>query len=535
MAASAGGIYVDLGLNSARFQEGMKRAGKELDTFGTRAGKASAVAKAAFAGIGAGLTAGMAGLGAGGAAAGIKAITSSLAQLNAESKRAGVGVEAFQELAYAAAKSRVGVDALTDGLKELQLRTDEFVVTGQGSAAEAFQRLGYSADELKEKLAAPDLLFAEIIDKLAGLDKAAQIRISDELFGGTGGEQFVQMLDRGVGSITRFRKEARDAGVVVSKELIEKAIELDRQFNTIATTVGSTLKQAVVTVATTLSTMLDMLNKISQQSTATVKTRLDLAKSALPRYKNLGYSDSYIATREAEIKELEAELASRPLSITVPAPGGGRGAAPAGKAKKAGGSESAGSSGDSKRTYEDLIGVANERIAQLQIEQQALGLTTAAAETLRFKQDLLNEVTREGIKLSPEQAADLASRAEAYGRLSGEIQRAADANSEMNGMASDSIGGIISDLRNGVDAADAFANALEGVIDNLIQMSLNSLFPTGGGGGGGVFAAFGKALGFADGGYTGDKTQMRPMAILSGGAIVPPVVATQTQIMEKVA
>ncbi|MCB5411026.1 hypothetical protein H0485_13585 [Pseudogemmobacter sp. CC-YST710] len=50
---------------------------------------------------------------------------------------------------------KAGVDALTDGLKELNLRADEFVVTGGGSAAEAFERLGYSASELKQKLTDP--------------------------------------------------------------------------------------------------------------------------------------------------------------------------------------------------------------------------------------------------------------------------------------------------------------------------------------------------------------------------------------------
>src|SRR5690606_5005138 len=98
-------------------------------------------------------------------------------------KRAGVEVEAFQQWGYVARQNRIDIGALTDGFKELNLRADEFVVTGKGSAAEAFQRLGYTANDLKQKLQDPSNLMLEIIGRLEGLDKAAQIRIADELFG----------------------------------------------------------------------------------------------------------------------------------------------------------------------------------------------------------------------------------------------------------------------------------------------------------------------------------------------------------------
>ena len=93
-------------------------------------------------------------------------------------KRAGVDVKSFQELSHVADQNRISVDALTDGMKELNLRADEFIVTGKGSAAEAFARLGFNASELKKKLADPSALLVEIIARLEKLDKAAQIRIS---------------------------------------------------------------------------------------------------------------------------------------------------------------------------------------------------------------------------------------------------------------------------------------------------------------------------------------------------------------------
>ena len=184
----------------------------------------------------------------------IRDATKSMAELSAEAKRAGVGVEAFQALGYAARQNAVSVDALVDGMKELQLRADEFIVTGKGSGAESFQRLGYRADELKAKLKNPSELLIEIIGRLQRLgDTAAQIRIADEVFGGTGGEQFVRFLEQGEAGLRRNMEEAKRLGVVLDADVVAKGVELDKQFQRIADTVSGNVKRAVVGVATAIA------------------------------------------------------------------------------------------------------------------------------------------------------------------------------------------------------------------------------------------------------------------------------------------
>ncbi|PLU74415.1 tail tape measure protein, partial [Sinorhizobium medicae] len=174
---------------------------------------------------------------------------SAIASIGDEAHRAGLDVKSFQELKYVAEQNRVGVDALADGIKELNLRADEFIVTGGGSAAEAFQRLGYSAENLKQKLEDPADLFTEIIGRLGELDKAAQIRIMDEIFGGAGGEQFVQLIEAGEAGIRDTIRAANDLGIVLDEQMIQKAADVDRKFNMLATTVGTKLKSAIVSAA----------------------------------------------------------------------------------------------------------------------------------------------------------------------------------------------------------------------------------------------------------------------------------------------
>ncbi|WP_202913241.1 M15 family metallopeptidase [Acuticoccus sediminis] len=194
-------------------------------------------------------TAGLAGLlggaGIGGAAAAITSVTKSIADMAAEAKRAGLSFAAFQELDFAFDRERVSIDALTDGIKELQLRADEFAVTGKGSAAEAFTRLGYGAEELKRKLKDPQDLLLEIIGRLEKFDKAAQIRIADEVFGGTGGEQFVQLLDAGEGKLRENIQRARDLGVVLSDDVAARAAEVNAKFEELVRIISGKLKSGI--------------------------------------------------------------------------------------------------------------------------------------------------------------------------------------------------------------------------------------------------------------------------------------------------
>lgn len=214
----------------------------------------------AGAGLGAvGVTTGLGALGAFSAGSIISEVNraaSSIADLNAEAERAGLTFQQFQELKFAFGRERVSIDALTDGFKELQLRADEFITTGKGSAEESFKRLGYGADSLAEKLKNPvDLLF-DIIDRAQELDRAAQIRIFDELLGGTGGEQFVQLLDAGSDKLRQSIARAHELGAILSDETAAKAIEVDRRFQEIAATVEKIAKENLVEVADALNRIL---------------------------------------------------------------------------------------------------------------------------------------------------------------------------------------------------------------------------------------------------------------------------------------
>jgi len=187
-----------------------------------------------------------------------------LSEIKAEAERAGTGAEAFQELSFAANQSAISQDALADGLKELSLRADEFVQTSKGSAAEAFERLGYSTAELAEGLKQSDKLFEDVIQRMEGLDKAAQIRIADEIFGGTAGEQFVRFLEKGADEIRRMRQEARDMGLVIDEHLIRNADESRKKMELMSKVVSTQMNTALANLAPIIVTAAEAFAELAK-------------------------------------------------------------------------------------------------------------------------------------------------------------------------------------------------------------------------------------------------------------------------------
>lgn len=189
------------------------------------------------------------GLSVAGLSAIVKTSINAVAEIDKLATMAGTSAVAFQELTYAAGQYQITQDALTDGLKELALRGDEFAVTGAGSAKESFERLGYSAKEVNALLSDTPAFLTDIISRMEKLDEASQIRIADELFGGQGGEQFVKMIQGGASAMDDMRKAAHDLGVVIDDDMVKQSVEAKKQVEQLTTVISSQFNSAVAEIA----------------------------------------------------------------------------------------------------------------------------------------------------------------------------------------------------------------------------------------------------------------------------------------------
>ncbi len=194
----------------------------------------------------AGIAGTVAGIGVAGGVAAVRQTVAGIAEIGNAARRAGMQAEAFQEWSYVADQNRISIDALTDGFKEMNLRAGEFFLDGTGAGAEAFKKLGYSAEELKEKLKDPSDLMAEILGRLGKLDQASQSFLLEELFGGAGGEQFSALIGKGEAGLRAQIARARELGLVMDSDMIAKAGELDSKFREVETRLQSIWRTGVV-------------------------------------------------------------------------------------------------------------------------------------------------------------------------------------------------------------------------------------------------------------------------------------------------
>lgn len=193
-----------------------------------------------------------------------------------------------------------------------------------------------------------------------------------------------------------------------------------------------------------------------------------------------------------------------------------------------GGSGKGGSKQSPGEKFDDLLTKQAEE-NRLLAEKTALQATLNplvndygfALEKLKVQQELQTAATAAGLELTPGLKATIDELATGYANASVEAARLAESQEQLKQIAADfgeagksAISGFISDLRSGTDAATALGNAMNKVLDSVIDIGLNMLL--GGGGLGGI----GKLFGFANGGYTGNGAKHQPAGIVHKGEYV---------------
>lgn len=201
------------------------------------------------------------------------------------------------------------------------------------------------------------------------------------------------------------------------------------------------------------------------------------------------------------------------------------------KSKKAGKTEA--------DKYAEIIAGADRRIASLQAETMALGLTEEASARMRYEQDLLNQASQKDITLSAAQRAELAAKAGEMAKWEVAAKRVKDTYDSIR----DGLKGFISDLRTGLQNGEsfwkAFGNAASNVLDKIISKIEDQLVDAlmsafGGGRSGGVGGLLGSIFGIGGSGALpggiGLYAQGGLVHAAGGGRITGPGTATSDSI-----
>ncbi len=400
--------------------------------------------------------------GVGGAAIALKEIANSVAEVDREARKAGVSSKVWQQWSYVATATGMSIDGVTDALKELNIRGDEFARTGKGSGQEWFTRLDYSAEEVGRKLKEPNAFLDELIGKIQQLDSAGQTRALDELFGGTGAEQLAKVLGMSVTEIQNMRSEA----ATFTDEQIEAAKKIDREFSTMWRNFTVYAKQAAVEGVTVASKIIGYINDPSggarDRAIAAYNTpeqqlkRLQEQRASIEKQISETAANPFNAFKEAELRQLRAALAA--VDEQIDDLGGG--------------------SDELKQALKELSGASNSLSG-------ALGSNTTAATNFKTAladlKKLVPELKAELDTLATTDGIDAAYlKAVQNARTMGEVMNATDLADRAKSVARfgkhDNILDLIASVESGGDYNATLDNGRwTGGAQNLAGMTLNQV------------------------------------------------------------
>ena len=161
--------------------------------------------------------------------------------------------------------------------------------------------------------------------------------------------------------------------------------------------------------------------------------------------------------------------------------------------------------------FDTTVQDANDRTAALVAETEALRQINPliddygfAAEKAHTEQELLNAAQKAGIAITPELRSQIAQTAEQWALATAEANKLNEAQGELRQKSQewrstelDAFKGLVTDLSSGKDAVEALTDAVQKLIDKLLDMTLNNLFEGLFGKSGSLFGGF---MGFKDGG-----------------------------------
>jgi len=194
----------------------------------------------------------------GGALAGVAAvgglatlIDRSISAADAVGKTAdkiGVGVEALQELRYAAQLAGVEQRTMDMALQRFTRRVAE-AAKGTGEAKQALSDMGIALKDQHGNIRRSEDLLNDVAEAFKRTtDPAERLRLAFKLFDSEG-VAMVNMLVGGAEALEATRRRARDLGIVLDEDLVRNAEKARDELDTLGRVISANLTRAVLDLA----------------------------------------------------------------------------------------------------------------------------------------------------------------------------------------------------------------------------------------------------------------------------------------------
>ncbi|MGV1912348.1 tape measure protein [Agrobacterium vitis] len=169
--------------------------------------------------------------------------------------------------------------------------------------------------------------------------------------------------------------------------------------------------------------------------------------------------------------------------------------------------------------------VVGQSYRQQEARRMSLDLEQQALQDVREEARRNNDENWRTVELTPDQIAKIKAASEAYAEQADILRKVEEAQQRSQQAAQEFYDTAKSAFSDVIMGAESFSDALSGVLKKLGELALNSAFDGLFGGSsatssGGWLTGFAKAIGFADGGYTGAGGKYEPAGVVHKGEYV---------------
>lgn len=459
MASSViGALRVNLGIDSAQFQDGLKTARKDIDRFAKTASVAAAAAAAAATAMALAF------------AASIKKTIDAADEIGKAAQKFGVAADELSRLKHAADLSGVGLETLGKGIQRLS-RNMVDAEMGLKAPQRAFDAIGISVKAADGSMKSASDVTIEVADRFSRMEDGASKTALAMLLFGRAGSDLIPMFNSGAAGLREMAEEADQLGIVIDTNTAKAA----EAFNDNLTRLLRVKDGLITKIASGLLPSLELLseqlirlakneewieaatskvitafgwvaNEIAQVSIFTARLNIEFTSlmEALSRFNQYDFKGAWQAFKEGQ--EASAKMAEdmkknidEIFSGTAASQGGIQrridqafGDAGTGAGEQFVAKFEQATTGK-QNPFESMAERMREAITAMQIDTQTLGMATGEAARFAATMDLLRAATEAGLPITAELTAQINSLAGAYAnatlamegaRLSMELQNA---------------------------------------------------------------------------------------------------------------
>lgn len=255
MASSIiGALRVTLGLDSANFEAGTKRARNE-------ATKTASSIKSSFGGLSSALSGFVAGIGVSGVVAAAKAGLEYASSLGEVAQQLGVTSTDLQTFRAVGLEAGIATEEMDKGLAKLTLSIGK-AANGAKQQVETFRELGIAVRDNTGRVRTAGEIIPKLADALAKIkDPATRARIEVELFGKTG-QKLDTLLAGGSKAIDNIADAYRKFGAILTPEQIKKADEAADTLQRLKTIMSGKIAGWVADAAPAIVTLIQKLEQL---------------------------------------------------------------------------------------------------------------------------------------------------------------------------------------------------------------------------------------------------------------------------------